>query len=95
MIRYLLDTNIMSEVRKSRPHDALLAWLSNLRDQGVRKKGNELTYGSVSSRMRRERWKNQTRALEKPKETCSFWVDSSALDRTGQNVSRPLGTNGY
>lgn len=33
MTRYLLDINIISEVRKSRPHGALLAWLSELRDE--------------------------------------------------------------
>jgi toxin FitB len=30
VIRYLLDTNIVSELRKTRPHGAVLAWLNGL-----------------------------------------------------------------
>lgn len=31
MTRYLLDTNIISELRKSRPHGTVVAWLETLR----------------------------------------------------------------
>ena len=30
MIRYLLDTNVISELRKSKPHGAVVAWLKTL-----------------------------------------------------------------
>ena len=30
MTRYLLDTNVVSEVRKLRPHGAVVAWLASL-----------------------------------------------------------------
>jgi len=30
LIRYLIDTDVASEMRKSKPHDAALAWLRNL-----------------------------------------------------------------
>jgi toxin FitB len=30
VIRYLLDTNVISELRKSRPHGAVVAWLQSL-----------------------------------------------------------------
>ena len=30
--RYLLDTNVVSELRKSRPHGSVLAWLESLDD---------------------------------------------------------------
>ena len=30
MTRYLLDTNVVSELRKTRPHGAVLAWLTKL-----------------------------------------------------------------
>jgi toxin FitB len=30
VIRYLLDTNVVSELRKARPHGAVLAWLDKL-----------------------------------------------------------------
>ena len=33
MIRYLLDTNVVSELRKTRPHGAVLAWLDQLLPQ--------------------------------------------------------------
>jgi toxin FitB len=35
MIRYLLDTNVVSELRKPKPHGALVAWLQSLRDNQV------------------------------------------------------------
>ena len=30
MIRYLLDTNVISELRKTKPHGAVVAWLETL-----------------------------------------------------------------
>lgn len=30
--RYLLDTNVVSELRRPRPHDAVVAWLQSLDD---------------------------------------------------------------
>ncbi len=33
MKAYLLDTNVISEVRKPKPHGAVLAWLTNLRGE--------------------------------------------------------------
>jgi toxin FitB len=30
LIRYLIDTNVVSELRKSKPHGAVVAWLQNL-----------------------------------------------------------------
>ena len=35
MIRYLLDTNIISETRKPRPHAAVVAWLGSLDQEQV------------------------------------------------------------
>lgn len=35
MIRYLLDTNVVSELRKTKPHGAVLAWLSSLRPEQI------------------------------------------------------------
>ena len=29
---YLLDTNVISELRKTRPHGAVVAWLESVRD---------------------------------------------------------------
>jgi predicted nucleic acid-binding protein len=33
MKRFLLDANVVSELRKPKPHGAVLAWLSHLRDE--------------------------------------------------------------
>ena len=35
MIRYLLDTNVISELRKARPHGAVVAWLETLRAEQI------------------------------------------------------------
>jgi len=35
MTRYLLDTNVDSELRQNQPHAAVVAWLSGLRDEQV------------------------------------------------------------
>jgi len=33
--KYLLDTNIVSELRKTKPHGGVLAWLRELRDEQI------------------------------------------------------------
>jgi toxin FitB len=35
VIRYLLDTNVVSELRKTRPHGAVIVWLENLRVEQI------------------------------------------------------------
>ena len=35
MKKYLLDTNIVSELRKTKPHGGVLAWLRELRDEQI------------------------------------------------------------
>lgn len=35
MIRYLLDTNVVSELRKRKPHGGVVAWLASLRAEQV------------------------------------------------------------
>ncbi len=35
MTRYLLDTNIVSEIRKPKPHGAVAAWFGDLRDEQI------------------------------------------------------------
>ena len=35
MMKYLLDTNVVSELRKTKPHGGVLAWLKNLRDEQI------------------------------------------------------------
>ena len=35
MTRYLLDTNVVSELRKRKPHGGVVAWLASLRAEQV------------------------------------------------------------
>lgn len=35
MTRYLLDTNVISELRKTKPHGAVVAWLETLRAEQI------------------------------------------------------------
>jgi len=35
VIRYLLDTNVVSELRKRRPHGAIAAWIDTLRPEQI------------------------------------------------------------
>lgn len=35
MTRYLLDTNVVSELRKPRPHGAVVAWMKTLRPEQI------------------------------------------------------------
>lgn len=35
MIRYLLDTNVVSEIRKTKPHGAVVAWMQGLREDQI------------------------------------------------------------
>ena len=35
MIRYLLDTNVVSELRKRKPHGAVIAWMNTLRPEQI------------------------------------------------------------
>ena len=35
MTRYLLDTNVVSELRKTKPHGAVVAWLQTIRPEQI------------------------------------------------------------
>ena len=72
MIRYLLDTNIISELRKLRPHGAVVAWVKTLQaDQlflsavtlGELQAGVELTRGNDPAKAQEiEGWLNLVEA---------------------------------
>lgn len=69
MTRFLLDTNVISELRKLRPHGAVIAWLKAQRDEdlfvsavtvGEIQAGIELTRRHDSSKARQiEEWLDQ------------------------------------
>ena len=37
---YLLDTNVVSELRRQKPHGAVIAWLQSVDDKDLRLFGN-------------------------------------------------------
>ena len=59
MTRYLLDTNVVSELRKTKPHGAVTAWMNTLRPEqiflsavtlGELQTGVELTRGNDTAK---------------------------------------------
>ncbi len=84
MKKYLLDTNVVSEMRKQKPHGAVVAWLTDLRDEqvflsavtmGELQAGIELTRRQDPEKaMEIERWVDQLEASYQilPMDTASF-----------------------
>ena len=84
MKRYLLDTNVVSETRKPKPHGAVVAWLSGLRDEqvflsavtmGELQAGIELTRRQDAAKASEiERWVDEVEASYQilPMDTASF-----------------------
>ena len=68
MKRYLLDTNVVSEVRKPKPHGAVVAWLADLRDDQVFL--SAVTMGELQAGIERTRHQNPEKAME-----IELWVD--------------------
>jgi predicted nucleic acid-binding protein len=69
MTRYLLDTNVVSELRKPKPHGGVVHWISGLRDDqiyisavtiGELQRGIEITRRQDAAKARQiELWVNQ------------------------------------
>jgi toxin FitB len=82
--KYLLDTNVVSEMRKQKPHGAVVAWLTDLRDEqvflsavtmGELQAGIELTRRQDPEKATEiERWVDQLEASYQilPMDTASF-----------------------
>ena len=68
MKKYLLDTNVVSEVRKPKPHGAVVAWLSHLRDEQVFL--SAVTLGELQAGVERTRHQNPAKARE-----IELWID--------------------
>jgi predicted nucleic acid-binding protein len=81
VIRYLLDTNIISEVRKPRPHGGVLAWIEGLREDQLYI--SAVTIGELQRGVERARSKDNTKAL-----AIESWLDQ--LEAT----SNVIPTNG-
>ncbi|MGD0841080.1 MAG: type II toxin-antitoxin system VapC family toxin [Candidatus Acidiferrales bacterium] len=68
MTRYLLDTNIISEVRKPKPHGGVLAWIEGLRDDQLYI--SAVTIGELQRGIERTRSQDKSKAL-----AIESWLD--------------------
>ena len=59
---YLLDTNIVSELRRVRPHGAVVAWLRNVRDEDLHV--SAVTIGELRSGIEITREQDEAKAAE-------------------------------
>ena len=73
MNRYLLDTNIISEVRKPKPHGGMLAWIEGLREDQLYI--SAVTIGELQRGVERIRSQDKPKALG-----IESWLDR--LERT-------------
>lgn len=68
MNRYLLDTNVVSELRKPRPHGAVLAWIKHQNDQQLFL--SAVTLGELQAGIERTRSQDPVKAGE-----IEFWAE--------------------
>jgi len=71
MNQYLLDTNIVSELRKPRPHGAVVAWIQRQHDQNLFL--SAVTMGELQAGIERIKRHDPSRATE-----IELWVDQLA-----------------
>jgi predicted nucleic acid-binding protein len=69
VIRYLLDTNIISEIRKPKPHGGVVAWFMGLRDEQICL--SAVTLGELQEGIERTRKQDSTKAR-----AIEAWVDA-------------------
>ena len=68
MIRYLLDTNVISEIHKSKPHGGVLAWFHQLQNEQICL--SAVTLGELQEGIERKRRHDPGRAAD-----LETWVD--------------------
>ena len=68
---YLLAANVISELRRTRPHGAVLAWLKAVDDADLRL--SAVTLGEIQAGIEMTRKQNPARAVE-----LEQWLDSVA-----------------
>jgi predicted nucleic acid-binding protein len=69
--KYLLDTNVISELRKPRPHGAVVAWLRDQEEEQLFL--SAVTMGELQAGIERTRRQDPSRASE-----IELWVDQLA-----------------
>jgi predicted nucleic acid-binding protein len=68
---YLLDTNVVSELRRPRPHGAVLAWLQNVQNQDLHI--SAVTIGEIQSGVEITREQDQAKA-----DAIEAWLEQVA-----------------
>ena len=71
MNRYLLDTNVVSELRKPRPHGGVVAWLNRQEEEQLFV--SAVTMGELQTGIERTRRQDPAKAGD-----VEFWVDQLA-----------------
>jgi toxin FitB len=71
MNRYLLDTNVVSELRKPRPHGAVVAWINDQQDEQLFL--SAVTLGELQAGIERVRSQDAAKARE-----IELWADQLA-----------------
>jgi hypothetical protein len=69
--KYLLDTNVVSELRRSRPHGAVVAWISDQEEEQLFL--SAVTMGELQAGIERIRHQDPAKAKE-----IERWVDQLA-----------------
>jgi predicted nucleic acid-binding protein len=68
---YLLDTNVVSELRRVRPHGGVVAWLKSARDEDLHV--SAVTIGEIQAGVEAAREQDQDKAAE-----IETWLDQVA-----------------
>jgi toxin FitB len=68
---YLLDTNVISELRRTRPHGAVVAWLRGIPDSDLHL--SAVTIGELQAGVEITRERNRDKALE-----IETWIEQIA-----------------
>lgn len=68
MNRYLLDTNVVSELRKPKPHGAVLAWLKELQENQIYL--SAVTIGELQAGVEQTRGRDSSKAAQ-----IESWID--------------------
>lgn len=71
---YLLDTNVVSELRRVRPHGAVLEWLSSVPTNGLFV--SAVTFGELQAGVERLRPRDYAKADE-----IEHWLEEEAVKR--------------
>jgi toxin FitB len=66
--RYLLDTNVVSELRKPKPHGAVLVWLKELQESQIYL--SAVTIGELQAGVERTRGQDPSKAAQ-----IQSWID--------------------